>query len=328
LSALSGLVPPGGPNSNGNGIPNSQEPNSNGNGIPNNQERNSNGNGIPNNQEPNTNGNGIPNNQNKNNNGNGIPNNQEKNSNGNGIPNNKNKNNNGNGIPNNQDPNSPQFKGKRGTKKIGPGVRNKTMKNRGRGSKSALPIIPLSAFKNAQGNPLFPPVRKEVLQGAKPPGIVVQIDFSSKNSKISNKPYIVNDIGYENKVIDGVPVRTFISQFVAPVGNGGMKAYEVYGVSPEQIAEAVTLFKAWNESTQSPTGQIAEMAAKQAKENEKDLEELELLINKIQLDLPNIRGVFEVEIAQAYLLSLEEKKKCLALMLEASISAEKKLRDV
>ena len=250
-----------------------------------------------------------------------MPNNQE-NRNGNGVPNNQ-QNSNGNGIPNSKDPNSPLFRGKKGsTKKIMPGIKNTTRKGK------ATPIIPRSAFTNAQGNPLFPPVRKEVLQGAMPPGIVVQIDFSSKNSRVSNKPYIVNDIGYENKVIDGVPIRTYVSQFVAPVGNGGMKAYEVYGVSPEQIAEAVTLFKAWNEGTQSPTGQIAEMARKQSKENEKDLEELDLNINKIKRDLPNIRDPYQLEIVQAYLMSLEEKKKKLAEILEASISVEKKLSEL
>ena len=142
---------------------------------------------------------------------------------------------------------------------------------------------------------------------------------------MSNKPYIVNDIGYENKIIDGTPIRTYISQFVAPLGNGAMKAYEVYGVSPAQIAEVVSLFREWNESTQSPIGEIAEAARKQSKNDEDSLEEATVLIDKITRALPTINNPEDLEFAQAYLMSLEEKRKNLAQSLEASIAVEKKL---
>ena len=194
------------------------------------------------------------------------------------------------------------------------------------GQRRNLPVIPVSAFVDEKGDPLFPPLKKEVLQGAKPSGVVVQIDFSSKDSGVSNKPYIVKDIGHEDKLIDGVSVRTYISQFVAPTSDGGLKAYEAYGVSPQEISGAVALFRDWNESTQSPIGQFSVSINKEIKETEKELEETQVEIDSLSRKIGDITDPDQRMDAEAYLEVLREKQRKLAEIMEGAIAAERKLK--
>ena len=128
-------------------------------------------------------------------------------------------------------------------------------------------------------------------------------------------------------MINGIGTRTYISQFVAPTSDGGLKAYEVYGYSPQEISMAVSLFREWNDMTQSPMGKFHQSAKKVAEEHEKDIEEIQVEIDSLSRSVGNISDPEKRLDAEAYLELLQDKQRKIADMLQAAIAAETKLRD-
>ena len=104
---------------------------------------------------------------------------------------------------------------------------------------------------NSTGQQDYSIIPKKMGHNILSPGAIVEIDFKDLNKSVALTPFVTTIIGKDAKS------RVTIGQFVAHGPEGrGLIAYEVYGISADDVNDTVEKYREWSEKNNSPIGKF------------------------------------------------------------------------